>query len=202
MKLRYSRRNAGYRPVPDPAQWSGFVRRRSETDERVVLTSMDSLLIVSGELWEFVAGVLQCFFAGGEFHVVLDHHGGELFDGCFWFPAEFFFGFGCVAQEKVDFCGAEVAWVELDMVVEVEAYGVEGHFCELSDGDGAAGGDDIVVCFWHLEHHPHHFDIVACEAPVSFGVEVSEVDLVLHAEFDAAYCAGDLAGNEGFASAW
>lgn len=133
---------------------------------------------------------------------MLDHHGGEFFDCCFWFPAEFFFGLGCVAQEEIDFGGAEVAGVELDMVVEVEAYGVEGHLGELAYGDGAAGGDDIVVGLVLLEHHPHHFDIVAGVAPVAFGVEVAEVDFVLHAEFDAAYGAGDLSSNEGFAAAW
>lgn len=133
---------------------------------------------------------------------MLDHHGGEFFDGGFWFPAELFFGFGWIAEQEIDFCGAEVAWIELDMVVEVESYGVECHLGELADGDGAACSNNIVVCFWHLEHHPHHLDIVAGESPVAFGVEVTKVDLVLHAELDAADCSGDLACYEGFTAAW
>ena len=133
---------------------------------------------------------------------MLDHHRGELFDGGLWNPSEFFFGFGWVAEEEIDFCGTEVAWVELDMVVEVETDGVEGHLGELADGNRSTSCHDIIVGFWHLEHHPHHLDIVTCESPVALGVEVSEVDLVLHAELDASDCSCDFACDEGFTAAW
>jgi len=32
----------------------------------------------------------------------------------FWHPAKFFFGFGGVAEQGFDFCGAEVAGVDFD----------------------------------------------------------------------------------------
>ncbi len=88
------------------------------------------------------------------------------------------------------------------MVVEVETDGVECHLGELAYGNRSTCGDDIVVCFRHLEHHPHHLDIVACESPVALGVEVPEVDLVLHAELDASDGSCDLACYECFTAAW
>jgi hypothetical protein len=61
---------------------------------------------------------------------------------------------------------------------------------------GFAGGDDVIVRFLLLQHHPHRFDVVAGKAPIAARVEVAERELVLHAELDAGRAAGDLAGDE------
>lgn len=69
---------------------------------------------------------------------------------------------------------------------------------EVADAVLHAGGYDEVFRSVLLQHKPLHFDIVFCVAPVSFGIQVAEVEGVLQAEFDAGKRACDLAGDEGF----
>lgn len=145
--------------------------------------------------------VAEGFFARSQFHVRIDHHGSKLFDAGFRNPAQFFLGFGWIAQEEIDLCRAEIAGVELDMIIKAQAGMGKGEISELAHADGLAGGDDIIIGRVLLEHHPHHFDIVASVAPVAFGIEVAQEDFVLQTHFDSAYGAGDFAGDEGFASA-
>ena len=59
-----------------------------------------------------------------------------------------------------------------------------------------AAADDVVVRLRRLEHHVHRADVVAGVAPVAFGVEVAEQELVLLAELDARGRLRDLARHE------
>ncbi len=76
-----------------------------------------------------------------------------------------------------------------------------GQVQEFADGMGFAGGYDVIVRGFGLQHHPHGFDIIAGIAPIAFGVEVAEEELLLQPQLDAAERAGNLAGDEGFAAA-
>ena len=58
------------------------------------------------------------------------------------------------------------------------------------------GGDYVIIGLWGLEDLPHGLDVVAGEAPVAFGVQVTQVDGVLEAEFDARDGAGSLSGYD------
>jgi len=148
-----------------------------------------------------VVVVAEDLFALGEFEVGFDHHSGELFEFDLGLPIEEFFGLGAVAEEEVDFGGAEIAGVGFDVFFPVEAEEGEAFFDPLADGVGFAGGDDEVLGFFLLEHEVHGFDVITCEAPVAFGVEVAHEEFVLQAELDAGGGAGDFAGDEGFAAA-
>lgn len=46
-----------------------------------------------------------------EGQVFTSHFGHHVFKGRFWFPAQFFFGLGRIAQQGFHFGGTEVAWV-------------------------------------------------------------------------------------------
>ena len=52
-----------------------------------------------------------------------------------------------------------------------------------------------------LQHEPHALDVVTGIAPVAQGTEVPEVELVLLASGDTSSGEGDLAGDEGLATA-
>ena len=61
--------------------------------------------------------------------------------------------------------------------------------------------DDEVLGGVVLQHEPHALDIVTGVAPVAQGAEVPEVELVLLTSGDTSSGEGDLAGDEGFATA-
>ena len=64
-----------------------------------------------------------------------------------------------------------------------------------------AGGDDEVLGLLLLQDEPHALHIVAGIAPVAKAVEVTQVELVLEALGNAGGSKGDLAGDEGLATA-
>jgi hypothetical protein len=49
----------------------------------------------------------------------------------------------------------------------------------LPDGGGHASGDNVVISFLLLQHEPHALHVVASVAPVTLGIDVSEVQAVL-----------------------
>ncbi len=105
-------------------------------------------------------------------------------------------GLGGVADEEVDLGGPEELLVDDDVVLVAETEVLERDGGELTDAVGLAGADDVVVGFGLLEHVPHRGDVVAGEAPVSFGVEVPQRQRVDLAQLDAGRAVGDLAGHE------
>ena len=61
---------------------------------------------------------------------------------------------------------------------------------------GLARRDDVVVRLVLLKHQPHGLDVVAGEAPVALGVEVSHDELLLQPFLDPGGTERDLAGDE------
>ena len=79
---------------------------------------------------------------------------------------------------------------------------MESEGSELAYGMLHACGDDEVFRGVVLEDEPHAFYIVLGIAPVAEGIEVAEIEAVLFALGDTGSCKGDLAGDEGLASAF
>ena len=71
---------------------------------------------------------------------------------------------------------------------------------EVADRVHLAGGDHVIAWLVVLDDHPHRFGEVRRVTPVAFGVEVSEVELLLQAGLDADQRARDLARHEGLAA--
>ena len=116
-------------------------------------------------------------------------------------PSEHVARLGCVALQDVDFRRAEVARVELDVLLPVEIE-IFKRFCkELAYAVAFTGRYNVVVGVFLLKHQPHRLDVIARETPVTLCVEVAEVELFLQAELNACSCFGDLARNERFPAA-
>ena len=62
--------------------------------------------------------------------------------------------------------------------------------------------DDEVFGGVVLEHQPHTFDIVTSITPVTQGIEVAQIELVLFASCDASHGKGDLTRDEGLTTAF
>jgi len=116
-------------------------------------------------------------------------------------PAELAPGLRCVAAELVDLGRAEVARIDLDVSLPVEACEAERFRDELPDAVHLAGCDDKVVRCLVLEHQPHRFDVLGRVAPVSAGIQVAEEQLLLPSREDCGDRSRDLAGDEGLAAA-
>ena len=154
---------------------------------------------------------------------LLDHVG----EGDFGLPAEFCLGLAGVAEQGFDFSGPEVARVDgddgagavggwrigaggvppalfvdaLPLPADRDAEFGGAEFDELADAVLDAGGDDEVIGLVLLEHEPLHADEVLGVSPVAEGIEVAHVEAVIQALADVGEAAGDLAGDEGFATA-
>jgi len=85
--------------------------------------------------------------------------------------------------------------------LEFDADIVEGELGKLADAVLYARGNDVVLGLARLEDEPHTLDVVLGVAPVTKGVEVAEVEFVLQALGDAGGGEGDLARDEGLATA-
>src|SRR6185295_831448 len=133
--------------------------------------------------------------------VRVDHHVDELAEADLGFPAELAAGLGGVAEQRVDLGGPDQGGVDDDVLLPVQADVAEGDLEVFADGMVLAGGDDEVVGGLLLEHEPHGADVVAGVAPVAFGVDVAEAELLLEAELDGRDGVGDLAGDELLAAA-
>jgi hypothetical protein len=131
-----------------------------------------------------------------------EHDPDELGKGRPGLPAEPLAGLRGVAAQLVDLGRAEIAGVDLDVVLPVEPDEPEGLLDELPDRVHLARGHDVVVRLGLLEHQPHRLDVLGREAPVAAGVEVAEVELGLGAGEDRRDPAGDLPRHERGAATW
>ncbi|CTT57508.1 Uncharacterised protein [Escherichia coli] len=75
------------------------------------------------------------------------------------------------------------------------------HFHELTYGVLNAGSNNEIFWLFLLQHHPLHFYVVFGMAPVTQGIHIAEVQARLQPLGDVGDCAGNFAGNEGFAAA-
>ena len=101
----------------------------------------------------------------------------------------------------IHFGGAEIARVDLHVLLPIEIQAAKSQPQEVADADALTRGHHIVIGLVLLEHAPHGLHIVAREAPVAFGVQVAEEELLLQPQLDAGCGPGDLAGNKGLAAA-
>ena len=85
---------------------------------------------------------------------------------------------------------------------EFNACVVESEGCKFTDGVLYAGCNHKVFGLVVLQNEPHAFHVVLGVAPVAKAVEVAEVQAVLLALGNAGCGERDLAGHEGFATAF
>src|SRR5258706_16334131 len=67
---------------------------------------------------------------------------------------------------------------------------------------GFIGSNDIIVGLVLLEHEPHGLDVFFGEAPVPFGVEITEEQFILEAFFDLGQGTSYFTGDKGLTSPW
>lgn len=131
-----------------------------------------------------------------KFQISIDHHGDELREGNIGFPAKSFNGFCRVAKKEIDLGGAVEFRINDNEFLPIEPDMVEGDLYEFANGVGFAGADDIVIRGVLLKHEPHGADIIASEAPVPAGIEVTEAKFGLESELDLCDSIGDFASDE------
>jgi hypothetical protein len=153
-----------------------------------------------------------------ELPVGLGHDLDKVFESHLRFPAEDALGLGGIAEELLDFGGAEVIGRDLDedasarftdpffinafpFEAQPDPHGVKGVLAELADGVHLAGGADVIVGGVLLKDAPHHLGVFGGVTPVTLGVEIAEDEVLLGALGDASGGTGDLAGHEGLAPA-
>ena len=161
-------------------------------------------------------GIVGCYLG----HVVFNHELYKLLEGGgLRVQAEFGFGLGWVAP-KVDhiggavevfgYCYNHLSCSNINTLLvdsfafpsELDAGMMESEGGELAYGMLHASGDDEVFRGVVLEDEPHAFYIILGISPVAKRIEVAEIEAVLFALGDTGSCKGDLAGDEGFASAF
>ena len=107
------------------------------------------------------------------------HQPDQLLEARLRLPAEVALGLGRVADQVVDLGRAHERGVDRDVLLEVAEAGlVEGDLAALAHRVRLAGRDHVVLGVVALEHQPHRFDVVLGVAPVAFGVEVAEAQLL------------------------
>src|SRR5580704_17128035 len=98
-------------------------------------------------------------------------------------PTEYTASLRSVSHQVINFRGAKIACVNLNVIMPVEPSASEGRFDELADRVGLACPNYVVVGLVLLEHEPHGSNIIGSIAPISAGVKISYVHLLLEAQF-------------------
>ena len=135
------------------------------------------------------------------FHVGIHHQPGELTAVDGGHPAQFGLRTRRIPDQRVNFCRAQIALVEADVVLPVQPDPGESDLQEFPNGDADAGGKDVIVGFVDLQHAPHALDILWRVSPVAHSVEIAHVHVVLDTGLDGRNGAGDLAGHESLTAA-
>ena len=173
------------------------------------------------EVFSQVRAGHACNVVGGNFlHIVVDHDLHELFERrLLRVPAEFGPRLGRVAPEvhhvgraveifrdgDDGLAGGNVDALFMDAFAfpaEFYACMVESEGCKFTDGVLYAGCNHEVFGLVVLQNEPHAFHVVLGVAPVAKAVEVAEVQAILLALGNAGCGERDLAGHEGFATAF
>mmetsp|Transcript_44843 Transcript_44843/g.122660 ORF Transcript_44843/g.122660 Transcript_44843/m.122660 type:complete len:271 (+) Transcript_44843:172-984(+) len=156
-----------------------------------------------------------------QLHILLHHLRHESLEGDLRLPPEQLLGLRRIANEQVDLSGSKVLRVNLDQLAGLIARinadfvnsallarplnlhidGIERLLHELAHRVALVGGEDEVLRLVALHHQPHSLHVVAGMAPVTLRVDVSQEENVLKPLGDAADRAGDLARDEGRATA-
>mmetsp|Transcript_17848 Transcript_17848/g.51095 ORF Transcript_17848/g.51095 Transcript_17848/m.51095 type:complete len:388 (-) Transcript_17848:52-1215(-) len=153
--------------------------------------------------------------------VLLDHLADQFREGGAKLPSNLLIGLGGITEEKLDLSWTEVLGIDsnqdailvvgintnlidgasLALPLDGSANNCEGTLDEFTNGMGLSGGQDVVIGLILLKHAPHTLDVVAGMAPITLGVDVSEVEALVDALMDAGDGGGDLTGDEGLATA-
>mmetsp|Transcript_1083 Transcript_1083/g.1870 ORF Transcript_1083/g.1870 Transcript_1083/m.1870 type:complete len:369 (+) Transcript_1083:223-1329(+) len=153
--------------------------------------------------------------------VLLNHLLHQVIEGGTELPSNLFLRLGGVTEEKFDLGRSEVAGINLhklaaligsinsDLIdgsglaspLDGSTNNLEGLLDKLTDGVSLSGSEDVVIGLILLKHAPHTLDVVAGMAPITLGVDVSEVEALVDALMDAGDGGGDLTGDEGLATA-
>ena len=145
-----------------------------------------------------VAGLKECLFLAGLFHIRFDHHVNQLIKAHPGFPSQYVFSLGRIPEEDVDLGGTEILGIDDDVFLIIEIQLPENFLHKFLYGMSFAGGDDQIIWLFLLEHEPHGLHIIPRKPPIPFCIEVAEIQFILKAEFNPGRRAGYLAGNKGF----
>src|SRR6202011_424102 len=131
-------------------------------------------------------------------------------------PAEFLPRLAGVADQEVDFRGAEIGRIDPDdrfaglavdagfldtlaAPLDIAAYFGKRDLDEFAHRAGLSGRQHEIVRLVCLQDPVHALDVVPGVAPIAFGLEVSEIKRFFQAGLDAGDAARDLARHEGLA---
>src|ERR1700736_837421 len=132
-------------------------------------------------------------------------------------PAELLARLARVADQEIDFGETEIGRVDANDGLAgfpvdpglLDAFAApfdaaadlrERKFDKFTHRAGFAGRQHEIVGFVGLQYPVHALDIIPGVTPVSFRLEVSEIERVFQTGLDAGNAAGDLARHEGFAA--
>src|SRR5262249_53248799 len=129
------------------------------TSPRCPATKILELLFMRGAVRDdAVTRSDQSVFLAGQLEIVADHCGDELIESHARLPPERRSGLGRVAEEEVDFGGAQVTLIELDIALPIQLATGGGYVEELADGVRFARRHHVIAGGRMLEHHPHGLD--------------------------------------------
>lgn len=147
------------------------------------------------------------------FQIQTHHLGNHGSERVFRLPTENALCLCGIAEQKVDFSGAEKFGIDGNedlpgfrvhagfinsgtLPFDIDAHFFERPVDEVADGVSFAHGDDEIFRLVLLEHEPHGFYVVLGVPPVAFGIEIADFHLIELAEVDLRDGAGNLAGHE------
>ena len=153
--------------------------------------------------------------------ILLHHFSHKLREGGGKLPSNLLLGLGGVTEEKVNLGGTEVLGIDSNqdpvLVVGVNTNFIDGSglalpldggtnngkgaLDELTNGVGLSGCQDVIIGLILLEHAPHTLDVIAGVAPITLGINVSKVEVLVDSLVDAGDGGGNLTGDEGAATA-
>src|SRR3954454_15762607 len=150
----------------------------------------------SGAATSRLASLLLRDAALEQLEVRVHHQADERLEARSRLPAELVPRLRVVADQMLHLGWAQVARVDPNVLLWIQVHLVEGHVHQLAHAVRLPGGDHVVVGLVLLEHQPHGLYVVLRVAPVPFGVEVPERQLLLEAELDGGRRVAHLAGHE------
>ncbi len=136
----------------------------------------------------------------GQLHVGFDHHPSQRFERHLRLPAERLPCLGWITEQQIDFGRAEVSFVDFDELFPVELERAKYLIQKFANAMRFTGGDDVIIRLGLLKHQPHRLDIIAGEAPVALGFQISQEQFLLQADFDAGGRTRDFARDERLAA--
>mmetsp|Transcript_40 Transcript_40/g.69 ORF Transcript_40/g.69 Transcript_40/m.69 type:complete len:205 (-) Transcript_40:453-1067(-) len=153
--------------------------------------------------------LLVLLLSHGCLEVTLYHIPYQLFERNLGSPSQESLGLCWVTKQGIDFCWAEVSWIDLDngfSSLLINSFLIHtGAFPADFDAELLAGKVDkftntvllsscnhIILWFILLEHEPLHLDVILRMPPISLRVEISQVQCVIQTSLDPRQTSCDL----------